>query len=90
MSQYYQILILILQILKFHNVGSGEVSSDRTDFGDELDDNGPNTVDDATVTASANFPNWTTIFTDITIEPFMLPNESMHKLHALYGGISDI
>ena len=31
--------------------GSNEVSSDHTDFGDELDDNGPNTINDATVTA---------------------------------------
>ena len=52
------------------SVGSSEVSSDHTDFGDELDDNGPSTVNDATVTANANIPNWTTSFTDITIEPF--------------------
>ena len=39
-------------------------------FGDELDDNGPNTVNDATITANASIPNWTTNFTDITIEPF--------------------
>ena len=36
----------------------------------ELDDNGPNTVNNATVTANANTPNQTTNFTDITIEPF--------------------
>ena len=38
-------------------------------LGDELDDNAPNTLNDA-VTANANIPNWTTNFTDITIEPF--------------------
>ena len=38
--------------------------------GDEWDDNGPNTVSDATITASANIPNWTTNFTDIITEPF--------------------
>ena len=51
-------------------MGSSEVSSDHTDFGDELDDNGPNTINDATVTANTNIPNWTTNFTNITIEPF--------------------
>ena len=51
-------------------VGSSEVSSDHTDFGNEWDDNGPNTVNDATVMANANIPNWTTNFTEITIEPF--------------------
>ena len=51
-------------------MGSREVSSDHTDLGNELDDNGPNTVNDATVTANANSPKWTTNFTDITIEPF--------------------
>ena len=49
---------------------SSEVSSDHIDFGDELDDNGPNPVNDATVTTNANIPNKTTNFTDITIEPF--------------------
>ena len=49
---------------------SSEVSSDDTDFGDELDDNDPNTINDATVTANANIPNLTTNFTDITVEPF--------------------
>ena len=49
---------------------SSEVTSDHIDFGDELDHNGPNTVNDATITANANIPNWTTNFTDITIEPF--------------------
>ena len=29
-----------------------------------------NTVNDATVTVNENIPNWTTHFTDITIEPF--------------------
>ena len=42
----------------------------HTDFGDELDHNGPNTVHDATVTANANILNWTTNFNDITIELF--------------------
>ena len=50
--------------------GSSEVSSEHADFGDELDDNGPNTVNDASVTANANIPNWTTNFTDIIFEPF--------------------
>ena len=53
------------------SVGSSEVSSHHTNFGDEWDDNGPNIVNDATVTANANVPNWTTIFTDITTEPFI-------------------
>ena len=52
------------------SVGSSEVSSDHTDFVDKLDDNWPNTINDATVTANANIPNWTTNFTDITIKPF--------------------
>ena len=34
-----------------------------------MDDNGPNTINDATVTANANIPDLTTNFTDITIEP---------------------
>ena len=51
-------------------VGSSEVFSDHTDLGDELDDNGPNTINDATVTTNANIHNWTTNFTDITVEPF--------------------
>ena len=55
--------------IEVSSVESSEVSSDHTDFWDELDDNGPNTVNDATVTANANIPNWTTNFTDITIEP---------------------
>ena len=56
--------------IEVSSVGSSEVSRDHTNFGDELDDNGPNNVNDATVTANANIPNWTTNFTDITIEPF--------------------
>ena len=52
------------------SVQSREVSGDYTDIGDELDDDGPNTVNDATVTAKANIPNWTASFTDIIIEPF--------------------
>ena len=49
---------------------SSEESSHHTDFGDELDDSGPNTINDATITTSANIPNWPTNFTNITIEPF--------------------
>ena len=56
--------------IEVSSVGSSEVSSDHTDLGDELDDNGPNTINDATVITNANIPNWTTNFTDITIEPF--------------------
>ena len=48
------------------SVGSSEVSCDHTDLGDEFNDNGPNTVNDATATANANILNWTTNFTDIT------------------------
>ena len=51
-------------------MGSSEVSCDHTDFGDELDDNGPTTINDATVTANANIPYCTTNFTDIANEPF--------------------
>ena len=51
-------------------MGSSEVSSDHTDFGDELDDNRPNAINDATVTANTNIPNWTTNFIAITTEPF--------------------
>ena len=47
------------------SVGSSEVCSDDTNFGD---DNGAN--NDATFTANENIPNWKTNFTDITIEPF--------------------
>ena len=39
---------------KVLSVQSNEVSSDHTDLGVELDDNGPNTVNDATVTANTN------------------------------------
>ena len=56
--------------IEVSSVGSSEVSSDQTGFGNELDNNGPHTVNDATVAPSANIPNMTTIFTDITIEPF--------------------
>ena len=56
--------------IEVSSVGSSEVSSDHTDFGDELDDNGPNTINDATVTANANIPNGKTNFIDITIKPF--------------------
>ena len=51
-------------------MGSSEVSSDHTDFGDEKYDNGPYTLNDATVTTNENIPNWTSNFTDITTEPF--------------------
>ena len=56
--------------IEVSSVGSSKVSSDHTDFGDELDNNRPNTISDATVTANANIPNWTTDFTDITVELF--------------------
>ena len=56
--------------IEVSSVGSSEVSSDHTDSGDELDDNGCNTINDTTVNANANIPNWTTNFTDITTEPF--------------------
>ena len=56
--------------IEVSSMGSSEVSSDHTDLWDELDDNGYNTVNDATVTANAHTPNWTTNFTDVTIEPF--------------------
>ena len=39
--------------LEVSSLGFSEISIDHTDFGDEWDDNGPNTVNDATVTASA-------------------------------------
>ena len=52
------------------SVGSSEVSNDHTDFRDELDENGPNNINDATVAANVNIPNWTTNFYDITFEPF--------------------
>ena len=45
------------------SVEFSKVSSYPTEFGDEWDD-------DATITANANIHNWTTNFTDITIEPF--------------------
>ena len=56
--------------IEVSSVGASEVSSDHTNFGDELDDSGRNTINSATVTANANIPNWTTNFTDITIEHF--------------------
>ena len=62
--------------IKVSSVGSSEVSSDHTDAGDGLDYNGPNTINDGTVTANANIPNWTPNFTDITIEPFTQGNGS--------------
>ena len=51
-------------------VRSSEVSNDHTDFGDEWDDNGPNAVNDATITDNVKIPNWTPNFTDLTSEPF--------------------
>ena len=60
-------------------MGYSEVSSDHTDLGDEFEDNGPTTVNDATITANANIPNWTTNFPDITTEPFSQDNgPSLH------------
>ena len=35
-----------------------------------MDDNGPNIINDATVTGNANIPNWTSNFTDIKFEFF--------------------
>ena len=55
---------------KVPSVVSSEISSDHTDFGGGWDDKGPITVNDATVIASANILNWTTNFTDISVEPF--------------------
>ena len=52
-------------------MGFSENSSDDTDLGDEWDDNGPNTVNDAAVTANANIPYWTTSLTDITMDPLL-------------------
>ena len=52
-------------------MGSTDVSSYHTDLGDEWDDNGPNIVNDATVTANEIIPNQTSNFTDITAEPFV-------------------
>ena len=49
--------------IEVSSVGSSEVSSDHTNLGDELDNNGPNTINDATVTVNALIPNWTTNFT---------------------------
>ena len=51
-------------------MGSSEIPSDHTEFVDEQNDNGPNIVSDATVTANANIPNWTTNFTNIEGKPF--------------------
>ena len=62
--------------IEVSSLGSSEVSSDHTDFGDEWYDNGPNAVNDTTVTTNANIPNWTTYFTEITTEP--LTQESGH------------
>ena len=42
--------------IEVSSVVSSEVSSDHIYLGDELDDNGPNTVIDATVPANANIP----------------------------------
>ena len=56
--------------IEVFQVGANEIFSDHTDLGDEWDNYGPNTVNDATVTANANIPSLTTNFTDITVEPF--------------------
>ena len=56
--------------IKVSLVGSSKVCSNHADCGEEWDDNGPNTVSDASVTVHANIPNWTTNFTDIAIESF--------------------
>ena len=56
--------------IEVSSVGYSEVSSNHTDFVDERDDNGPNTVCDATVTANVNIPNWVTNVTDVTTKPF--------------------
>ena len=52
--------------IEVSSVEPSETSTDHTDFGGKWDDNGPNNVNDATVTASANIPNWITNFTDMT------------------------
>ena len=61
---------MTFQILKFYQLHLVKFPVIILYFGDELDDNGPNTVNDATVTVNANIPNWTTNFTDKKIEPF--------------------
>ena len=40
------------------SVGSSEICSNHTYFGDDWNDNGLNTVNDATVNANANIPSW--------------------------------
>ena len=57
-------------IIELVLVGSSGVSSDYTDFGYKQVDNGPNTINNATVTANENIPNRTTNFTDITSMSF--------------------
>ena len=56
--------------IEVSSLGFCEVSSDHTYSGDEMDDNGCNTVNDATRTANATILNWTINFTGITFEPF--------------------
>ena len=56
--------------IEVSSLGSSQVSNDHTNLGDKLDDNGPNTLNDVTVTANANIPNWITNFNDIKSEPF--------------------
>ena len=56
--------------IEVSSVGSSEILTDHVDFGDEKDDSGPNTVNEATVTITVNIPNWTTNFNDITTGPF--------------------
>ena len=57
--------------IEVSSMGSSDVSSD---FGEEWDNNEPNTVNDATVTANTNIPNWTTYFADITTQSFTQEN----------------
>ena len=56
MSQQHQIQIHIHHILVSFMVSS-KVSSGHIDFGDELDNNGPNAVNNASVTANENISN---------------------------------
>ena len=51
-------------------MGSSELSSDYSDFGNEQEDKRPNSINDATVTANENIPNWKGNFPNITTEPF--------------------
>ena len=44
--------------IEVSSTGSSDVSSEHTDFGDEEDDNGPDTSNNATVTPNENIHNW--------------------------------